>query len=172
MQRRRSGRATRVVGISDTAGPPRLSSALENALSGALLLAKDQRYATLEHLLLRLTEDDDARDLLIACNCNIPLLRAGLGAHIAESGESRPPDEATRPTAAFQRVVQRAIIHVQSSGREIVTGANVIVAMFAEKTSPAVRLLEEQDITRYDAVNYLSHGIRKTPPDRPYASPL
>ncbi len=146
---------------------PSFSDSLEGALHQALTYAneRDQEYATLEHLLLALVDDDDAKSVLRACNVNIDKLRDDLHAYIdselanlvAESGED------SRPTAGFQRVIQRAVIHVQSSGREQVTGANVLVAIFAERESHAAYFLQEQDMTRYDAVNFISHGIAKRP---------
>jgi len=144
-----------------------LSSNLEQSLHRALAYANERRhdYATLEHLLLSLTEDQDAVAVMRACGVDIDRIRAELIDYIDnelddlidESGEE------AKPTAGFQRVLQRAAIHVQSSGREEVTGANVLVAMFAERESHAVFFLQEQDMTRYDAVNYISHGIAKVP---------
>jgi ATP-dependent Clp protease ATP-binding subunit ClpA len=144
-----------------------LSANLEQSLHRALAYANERRhdYATLEHLLLSLTEDQDAVAVMRACGVDIERLRNDLIDYIDnelddlidESGEE------AKPTAGFQRVLQRAAIHVQSSGREEVTGANVLVAMFAERESHAVYFLQEQDMTRYDAVNYISHGIAKVP---------
>jgi len=132
-----------------------------------LSLASDRRheYATLEHLLLGLTEDTDAATVLKACGLDLDKLKADLGEFLdkdlAGLATDRPGDP--KPTAGFQRVVQRAAIHVQSSGREEVTGANVLVALFSERESHAVYFLQMQDMTRLDAVNFISHGIAKAP---------
>jgi len=144
---------------------PTFSRSLEKALHRALALANERRheYATLEHLLLSLTDDKDAAAVMKACNVDLDVLRRSLTNYIDNelgqmiSGER----EDSKPTAGFQRVIQRAVIHVQSSGREEVTGANVLVAIFAERESHAAYFLQEQDMTRYDAVNYISHGIAK-----------
>ena len=144
---------------------PSFSRSLEMALHKALGLAseRDQEFATLEHLLLALLDDKDAAAVMRACNVDIEKLKADLTEYIDTElanlvgGDS----EDAKPTAGFQRVIQRAVIHVQSSGREEVTGANVLVAIFAERESHAAYFLQEQDMTRYDAVNYISHGIAK-----------
>ena len=144
---------------------PSFSRSLEKALHHALALANErhQEYATLEHLLLALTDDQDAGAVMRACNVDIDILRRSLTEYIdAELANlAAEGDEDSKPTAGFQRVIQRAVIHVQSSGREEVTGANVLVAIFAERESHAAYFLQEQDMTRYDAVNYISHGIAK-----------
>jgi len=144
-----------------------LSRNLEQSLHRALTLASERRheYATLEHLLLALTEDQDATAVLRACNVDLDRLKRDL-TDFVDSGltdlvTGRVADP--KPTAGFQRVVQRAAIHVQSSGREEVTGANVVVALFSERESHAVYFLQLQDMTRLDAVNYISHGIAKAP---------
>jgi ATP-dependent Clp protease ATP-binding subunit ClpA len=146
---------------------PSFSRSLEQALHRALALANDRRheYATLEHLLLALVDDQDAASVMRACSVDLELLKRNLVeyvenelANLVHNGR----DDA-KPTAGFQRVIQRAVIHVQSSGREEVTGANVLVAIFAERESHAAYFLQEQDMTRYDAVNYISHGIAKRP---------
>ena len=100
-----------------------------------------------------------------ACNVDLDKLRRSLTAYLESELENLVTDGAddSKPTAGFQRVIQRAVIHVQSSGREEVTGANVLVAIFAERESHAAYFLQEQDMTRYDAVNYISHGIAKRP---------
>ncbi|MDP6787579.1 MAG: ATP-dependent Clp protease ATP-binding subunit ClpA [Rhodospirillales bacterium] len=142
-----------------------LSRNLEQSLHRALAIATERRheYATLEHLLLALTEDADAVAVLRACGVDLDQLRQ----HLTEFIEKEIPDilssqEADpKPTAGFQRVVQRAAIHVQSAGREEVTGANVLVALFSERESHAVYYLQVHDMTRLDAVNYISHGIAK-----------
>jgi ATP-dependent Clp protease ATP-binding subunit ClpA len=137
--------------------------ALHKALSFAN--ERDQEFATLEHLLLALAEDKDAQAVMRACNVDIEKLKADLTEYIdTELANLVNVDgEEAKPTAGFQRVIQRAVIHVQSSGREEVTGANVLVAVFAERESHAAYFLQEQDMTRYDAVNYISHGIAKRP---------
>lgn len=144
-----------------------LSRNLEQTLHRALAQANERRheYATLEHLLLALTEDADAIAVLRACGVDLDRLRAELSDYLdnelANLITNRPDD--AKPTAGFQRVLQRAAIHVQSSGREEVTGANVLVALFSERESHAVYFLQEQEMTRFDAVNYISHGIAKAP---------
>lgn len=144
-----------------------LSRNLEQTLHKALTEATNRthEYATLEHLLLALTTDQDAMAVLRSCGVGIEKLKEQLGQYLdVELGylKTDEPDEA-KPTTAFQRVLQRAAIHVQSSGREEVTGANVLVALFSERESHAVYFLQEQDMTRFDAVNYISHGIAKVP---------
>ncbi len=144
-----------------------LSSNLEQSLHRALALANERHheYATLEHLLLALTEDQDAVAVLRACGVDIDGLRRDLSNYIDEELASLITNRAeeAKPTAGFQRVLQRAAIHVQSSGREEVTGANVLVAVFSERESNAVYYLQQQEMTRLDAVNYISHGIAKVP---------
>ncbi len=144
---------------------PSFSRSLEKALHQALALASErhQEYATLEHLLLALLEDQDAAAVMRACNVDLDMLRRNLVEYIDTelANLATGSGEDSKPTAGFQRVIQRAVIHVQSSGREEVTGANVLVAIFAERESHAAYFLQEQDMTRYDAVNYISHGIAK-----------
>ncbi|WP_407050708.1 ATP-dependent Clp protease ATP-binding subunit ClpA [Methyloraptor flagellatus] len=144
---------------------PSFSRSLEKALHQALHFANERRqeYATLEHLLLALLDDGDATAVMRACNVDIDVLRRNLVEYIDTELENLVTDgeDDSKPTAGFQRVIQRAVIHVQSSGREEVTGANVLVAIFAERESHAAYFLQEQDMTRYDAVNYISHGIAK-----------
>lgn len=142
-----------------------LSRNLEKTLHKALELAnaRSHEYATLEHLLLALTEDQDGMAVLRSCGISLPNLKELLQQYLDNelaylvNNES----EEAKPTTAFQRVLQRAAIHVQSAGREEVTGANVLVALFSERESHAVYFLQEQDMTRFDAVNYISHGIAK-----------
>ncbi len=144
-----------------------LSRNLEQTLHRSLSLASERRheYATLEHLLLGLADDTDAATVLRACGVDLDKLRADLSEFLdkdlAGLATDRPGDP--KPTAGFQRVVQRAAIHVQSSGRDEVTGANVLVALFSERESHAVYFLQLQDMTRLDAVNFISHGIAKAP---------
>ncbi|HTH98740.1 MAG TPA: ATP-dependent Clp protease ATP-binding subunit ClpA [Stellaceae bacterium] len=144
-----------------------LSRNLEKTLHRALALANERHheYATLEHLLLALAEDQDAVAVLRACTVDIDKLKRDLTHYIENdlAGLVSNHVEDAKPTASFQRVLQRAAIHVQSSGREEVTGANVLVAMFAERESHAIYFLQEQEMTRFDAVNYISHGIAKAP---------
>jgi ATP-dependent Clp protease ATP-binding subunit ClpA len=146
---------------------PSFSRSLEQALHKALALAGESRheYATLEHLLLSLIEDPDASAVMRACNVDLDMLRHSLNDYIKTelNGLVMPVREDAKPTAGFSRVIQRAVIHVQSSGREEVTGANVLIAIFAERESHAAFFLQQQDMTRYDAVNYTSHGIAKRP---------
>lgn len=142
-----------------------LSRNLEQTLHRALALAneKNHEYATLEHLLLALGSDPDAMAVLRSCGIDLDDLQTKLTEYLDNDLSylvNYDVDEA-KPTNTFQRVLQRAAIHVQSSGREEVTGANVLVAMFSERESHAVYYLQEQDMTRFDAVNYISHGIAK-----------
>ena len=143
------------------------SQSLDEALHRAIALAteRDHELATLEHLLLALTDDRDAAAVMRACNVDIELLRRQLYEFIENelANLKLENDEQAKPTASFQRVIQRAVIHVQSSGREEVTGANVLVALFAERESHAAHFLQAQDMTRFDAVNYISHGLAKRP---------
>ncbi|WP_050928283.1 ATP-dependent Clp protease ATP-binding subunit ClpA [Aestuariivita boseongensis] len=147
---------------------PSFSSTLEQAIHAALALANERRheFATLEHLLLALLDEPDATRVMKACNVDTDELRATLVEFVDEDLSNLVTDidgsEAV-PTAAFQRVIQRAAIHVQSSGRTEVTGANVLVAIFAERESNAAYFLQEQDMTRYDAVNFIAHGVAKNP---------
>ncbi|MCZ7677076.1 MAG: ATP-dependent Clp protease ATP-binding subunit ClpA [Roseovarius sp.] len=147
---------------------PSFSTTLEQAIHAALALANARRheFATLEHLLLALIDEPDAARVLKACSVDTEDLRSTLVDFIDEDLANLVTDidgsEAV-PTAAFQRVIQRAAIHVQSSGRTEVTGANVLVAIFAERESNAAYFLQEQDMTRYDAVNFIAHGVAKDP---------
>jgi ATP-dependent Clp protease ATP-binding subunit ClpA len=144
-----------------------LSRHLEQTLHRALAYAnaRHHEFATLEHLLLALTEDQDAVAVMRACGIDLDRLRHELAHYIDEELQNlvHPASDEAKPTSSFQRVLQRAAIHVQSSGREEVTGANVLVALFSERESNAVFLLQEQEMTRFDAVNYISHGIAKVP---------
>ncbi len=144
-----------------------LSRNLEQTLHRALSLAADRKheYATLEHLLLGLIDDADAITVLRACGVDIEKIKKDLTEFLDKDLAGLATDRAgdPKPTAGFQRVVQRAAIHVQSSGRDEVTGANVLVALFSERESHAVYFLQLQDMTRLDAVNFISHGIAKSP---------
>ncbi len=146
---------------------PTFSPSLEKALHQALTYANERHheYATLEHLLLALIDDADAAAVMGACNVNLDTLRKTVMEFVDNDLANLITgyDEDSKPTSSFQRVIQRAVIHVQSSGREEVTGANVLVAIFAERESNAAFFLQEQEMTRYDAVNYISHGIGKRP---------
>jgi ATP-dependent Clp protease ATP-binding subunit ClpA len=146
---------------------PSLSRHLEQALHRAIKLASDRHheYATLEHLLLALLDDPDAAQVLKACNVDVDPLRHTLQKYVDEELQTYVIEdgEDAKPTTGFQRVVQRAVLHVQNSGRDEVTGANVLVAMFTERESHAVYFLQEQNMTRLDAVSYISHGIAKRP---------
>ncbi|MGB3146307.1 MAG: ATP-dependent Clp protease ATP-binding subunit ClpA [Paracoccaceae bacterium] len=147
---------------------PSFSNTLEQAIHAALALANARRHelATLEHLLLALLDEPEAAKVMRACTVDLDELRGTLQTFIEDDLSTLVTDvegsEAV-PTAAFQRVIQRAAIHVQSSGRTEVTGANVLVAIFAERESNAAYFLQEQDMTRYDAVNYIAHGVAKDP---------
>src|ERR1700744_6364432 len=146
---------------------PVFSRALEKTLRRALAIANEHRHelASLEHLLLALIDDPDAAAVMRACNVDLDQLRKTTTRYVENELRSLVIEtgEEAKATAGFQRVVQRAAIHVQSSGREEVTGANVLVAIFAERESHAAYFLQEQDMPRYDAVNYISHGIAKRP---------
>ncbi|KAB2682023.1 ATP-dependent Clp protease ATP-binding subunit ClpA [Brucella tritici] len=146
---------------------PSFSPSLERALHQALTIANERHheYATLEHLLLALIDDQDAGAVMRACSVDLEHLKRIVTDYIDRELDNLVTgyDEDSKPTAAFQRVIQRAVIHVQSSNREEVTGANVLVAIFAERESHAAYFLQEQQMTRYDAVNYISHGISKRP---------
>jgi len=147
---------------------PSFSTTLEQSIHAALALANARRHelATLEHLLLALIDEPDAARVMRACAVDLDELRKTLEEFIEDDLSTLVTDvegsEAV-PTAAFQRVIQRAAIHVQSSGRTEVTGANVLVAIFAERESNAAYFLQEQDMTRYDAVNFIAHGVAKDP---------
>ena len=147
---------------------PSFSNTLEQAIHAALAQANTRRHelATLEHLLLVLIDEPDAARVMQACGVSLVELRRTVEEFIEDDLSTLVTDvegsEAV-PTAAFQRVIQRAAIHVQSSGRTEVTGANVLVAIFAERESNAAYFLQEQDMTRYDAVNFIAHGVAKDP---------
>ncbi|HET9161582.1 MAG TPA: ATP-dependent Clp protease ATP-binding subunit ClpA, partial [Caulobacteraceae bacterium] len=145
---------------------PSFSRNLEETLHRAVAYANQRKheYATLEHLLLALTEDEDSASVLNACDVDLPTLRANLVNYLDVELKSLVVEhggEDAKPTAGFQRVIQRAVIHVQSSGQDDVTGANVLVAIFSERESHAAYFLQQQEMTRYDAVNFIAHGIAK-----------
>jgi ATP-dependent Clp protease ATP-binding subunit ClpA len=144
---------------------PSFSRNLEESLHRAVAFANERKhqFATLEHLLLALLDDQDAASVMNACDVDMPALKKSLIHYLDTELNSIVVDdgEDAKPTGAFQRVIQRAVIHVQSSGRDDVTGANVLVAIFSERESHAAYFLQEQEMTRYDAVNFISHGIAK-----------
>ena len=143
-----------------------IAQELEVSLHMAFVEARQKRheFITVEHLLLALLDNPTAAEVLRACAANIEELRKSLtdfiNAHTPTVAGNEEID--TQPTLGFQRVIQRAILHVQSSGKKEVTGANVLVAIFGEKDSHAVYFLHQQGVTRLDVVNYISHGITKT----------
>ncbi|MDF2366913.1 ATP-dependent Clp protease ATP-binding subunit ClpA [Sneathiella sp.] len=145
---------------------PGFSNSLEETLHRAMALATSRRheFAMLEHLLFSLTEDQDAAAVMRACNVDVDLLRRDLETFITDELDDLVMDGfvEARPTLSFQRVVQRALINVESSGREEVTGANVLVAIFSERESHAAYFLQKQEMTRLDAISYISHGVAKS----------
>ena len=153
-----------------------IAQELEVSLHMAFVEARQQRheFITVEHLLLALLDNPSAAEVLRACAANIEDLRKSLGAFIKENTPTVGGDEEvdTQPTLGFQRVIQRAIMHVQStgSGKKEVTGANVLVAIFGEKDSHAVYYLHQQGVTRLDVVNFIAHGIKKNDPPEPAKS--
>ncbi|MEL7128068.1 MAG: ATP-dependent Clp protease ATP-binding subunit ClpA [Pseudomonadota bacterium] len=147
---------------------PSLTPSLETAIESALGLAAElkQEYATLEHLLFALIDDEDAAEVMDACKVDLQRLRLDLTRYMNEELSGLVVEDfqgRVQPTAGFQRVVQRAIQHVDISGRDEVTGANVLISIFSERESHAAYFLQEQDMTRYDAVSYISHGVAKKP---------
>ena len=145
-----------------------LSRSLEETLRRAMSVAAEKKheFATLEHLLFSLIEDQDALEVLKACSVDTNLLKEDINKYLDEdlkSIVSSNQDIDTQPTSGFQRVVQRAVIHTQSSGRDEATGANVLVAMFSERDCYATYLLQKQDMKRLDAVSFMSHGLAKDP---------
>ncbi|HET6928621.1 MAG TPA: ATP-dependent Clp protease ATP-binding subunit ClpA [Hyphomicrobiaceae bacterium] len=146
---------------------PAFSQSLETALHRALEYANERHheYATLEHLLLSLLDDRDAAAVMKACSVDLDELRTRITEYLDNELSALFVKGSTeaQPTTGFQRVIHRAVVHVQSSGREEVTGANVLVAIFAERETHAAFFLQEQEMTRFDAVQYISHGIAKRP---------
>ncbi len=144
---------------------PSFAQNLERTLHNALGNASERRheYATLEHLLLALIDDEDAAQVMAACGVDLAELGEVVKQYLDQEYQSLKTEEDAdpQPTAGFQRVIQRAILHVQSSGKDTVTGANVLVALFSERDSYAVYFLQQQDMSRLDAVSYISHGIGK-----------
>jgi ATP-dependent Clp protease ATP-binding subunit ClpA len=148
-----------------------IAQELEVSLHMAFVEArqKQHEFITVEHLLLAMLDNPSAAEVLKACGVDLEELRGVLADFIAEHTPRLPPhsDADTQPTQGFQRVIQRAILHVQSSGKKEVTGANVLVAIFGEKESHAVYFLNQRGVTRLDVVNYIAHGITKTPQAKP-----
>jgi len=144
---------------------PSFAQNLERTLHNALAHASERRheYATLEHLLLALIDDEDGAQVMAACGVDLAELGEVVKQYLDQEYQSLKTEEDAdpQPTAGFQRVIQRAILHVQSSGKDTVTGANVLVALFSERDSYAVYFLQQQDMSRLDAVSYISHGIGK-----------
>ncbi len=147
-----------------------LSKSLELTLNNAFIQARQKRheFLTVEHLLLALVDNDEAANVLLACGADLDLLRNDLLEFLHETTPLIPEhdmDRETQPTLGFQRVLQRAVFHVQSSGKSEVGGANVLVAIFSEQESQAIYFLGKQDISRIDVVNFISHGITKNQND-------
>lgn len=144
---------------------PMLNKELEHTLNEAFKMARERHheYMTVEHLLLSLIDNASAAEVLRACDADLERLRMELAIFVEQTTPIIPKHETrdTQPTLGFQRVIQRAVFHVQSAGKSEVTGANVLIALFSEQTSQAVYFLNKNDITRLDAINYLSHGIAK-----------
>ncbi len=144
---------------------PSFARDLETTLHNALAAASTRKheYATLEHLLLALIGDEHAAQVMAGCGVELSELRDAVTTYLDTELDALKTDTETdpSPTSGFQRVIQRAILHVQSSGREEVTGANVLVALFSERESYAVYFLQQQDMTRLDAVSFISHGVGK-----------
>ena len=144
-----------------------LNKELEQTLNEAFVFAREHRheFMTVEHLLLALLDNSAARDALKACGANIEAIKSELIEFVKDTTplilDDQATDRETQPTLGFQRVLQRAVFHVQSSGKDEVTGANVLVAIFSEQESQAVYILKKADVTRLDVVNYISHGVSK-----------
>lgn len=148
-----------------------LNQELELSLNMAFARAREHRheFMTVEHLLLALLSNPSAREALEACSVDLVALRQELEAFIEQTTPVLPASEEerdTQPTLSFQRVLQRAVFHVQSSGRSEVTGANVLVAIFSEQESQAAYLLRKHEVSRLDVVNFISHGTRKDEPNQ------
>src|SRR5579872_1537831 len=149
-----------------------LSKELEFTLNLAFKEAREKRheFMTVEHLLLALLDNPSALSVLRACGSDIERLRSELTTFIDETTPLIPPtdhERETQPTLGFQRVLQRAVFHVQSSGKSEVTGANVLAAVFSEQESQAVYFLKKENISRLDIVNYIAHGISKVSDEEP-----
>ena len=152
-----------------------LSKELEFTLNLAFKEAREKRheFMTVEHLLLALLDNPTAAEVLKSCGADIDKLKQELSTFLGETTPLLPASDnrETQPTLGFQRVLQRAVFHVQSSGKKEVTGANVLVAIFSEQESQAAYFLNKQDITPLDVVNYISHGISKLAGDQPENEP-
>jgi len=154
-----------------------IAQELEVSLHMAFVEARQQRheFITVEHLLLALLDNPSAAEVLRACSANVEDLRKSLSNFIKDNTPQVAGTEEvdTQPTLGFQRVIQRAIMHVQSTGngKKEVTGANVLVAIFGEKDSHAVYYLHQQGVTRLDVVNFIAHGIKKSDPPEPVKGP-
>lgn len=155
-----------------------LNKDLEQTLNQAFMFARENRheFMTVEHLLLALLDNKEANEALFACGANIEQIKLELDNFVQDTTPLLPDgdedDKETQPTLGFQRVLQRAVFHVQSSGKEEVTGANVLVAIFSEQESQAVYILKKSDVTRLDVVNFISHGIGKDEPNDSSPRPL
>ena len=151
-----------------------LSDELQKSLDAAFLAARSEGHdlLTVEHLLLAMVSDTNVAEVLNAIGADLESLEQGLKDYIARNVQSlKDEGREVQPTLSFQRVLQRAIYHVQSAGKKQVSTLNVLVAMFSEKDTQAVFLLNEQGVTRLDIVNYISHGIAKNTPASPEAAP-
>ncbi|CAI4149552.1 ATP-dependent Clp protease ATP-binding subunit ClpA [Alteromonas macleodii] len=150
-----------------------LNKELEQTLNNAFVFAREHRheFMTVEHLLLALLDNSAARDALKACGADIEAIKSELLAFVKDTTplilDDQLNERETQPTLGFQRVLQRAVFHVQSSGKDEVTGANVLVAIFSEQESQAVYILKKADVTRLDVVNFISHGVSKADDDEP-----
>ncbi|MEG3768087.1 ATP-dependent Clp protease ATP-binding subunit ClpA [Alteromonas sp. 14N.309.X.WAT.G.H12] len=150
-----------------------LNKELEQTLNEAFVFAREHRheFMTVEHLLLALMDNSAARDALKACGANIDLIKSELIEFVKDTTplimDDQINERETQPTLGFQRVLQRAVFHVQSSGKDEVTGANVLVAIFSEQESHAVYILKKADVTRLDVVNFISHGVSKNEDESP-----
>ena len=148
-----------------------LNKDLEQTLNSAFVFAREQRheFMTVEHLLLALMDNPAAQEALKACGADIEVIRSELTEFVKDTTplilDDSDSERETQPTLGFQRVLQRAVFHVQSSGKEEVTGANVLVAIFSEQESQAVYILKKADVTRLDVVNFISHGVSKNDED-------
>ena len=150
-----------------------LNKELEQTLNNAFVFAREHRheFMTVEHLLLALLDNSAARDALKACGADIEAIKSELLSFVKDTTplilDDQLNERETQPTLGFQRVLQRAVFHVQSSGKDEVTGANVLVAIFSEQESQAVYILKKADVTRLDVVNFISHGVSKADDDEP-----
>ncbi|MAI39291.1 ATP-dependent Clp protease ATP-binding subunit ClpA [Alteromonas sp.] len=148
-----------------------LNKELEQTLNSAFVFAREHRheFMTVEHLLLALLDNTAARDALKACGADVEAVKSELLSFVKDTTplilDEQLNERETQPTLGFQRVLQRAVFHVQSSGKDEVTGANVLVAIFSEQESQAVFILKKADVTRLDVVNYISHGVSKAEDD-------